>query len=180
MTTEKVSQNWAEHQVIGDKINKLKEIGVELNSPIFTAIQLNRSGENQNRRGGDIVDDSSAIAASDRLQWFASFVAIFRRKTLDEISVDGEEFGTHKLIPVKTRFQGKDAAGHQDIIRRRSVEMVRGVPTPTDKWVTNFLGFDVNNFRVDEKGSLHDIVARENEQHDLTQDSLDDNDGMLL
>ena len=146
MTTEKVSQNWAEHQVIGDKINKLKEIGVELNSPIFTAIQLNRSGENQNRRGGDIVDDSSAIAASDRLQWFASFVAIFRRKTLDEISVDGEEFGTHKLIPVKTRLQGKD----------------------------------VNNFRVDEKGSLHDIVARENEQHDLTQDSLDDNDGMLL
>ena len=90
MTGERVGQNWAEHQAIGDKIDKLKKISEEINAPLFTAIQLNRSGENQNRRGSDIVDDSSAISLSDRLQWFASFVAIFRRKTLDEIASDGE------------------------------------------------------------------------------------------
>ena len=48
---------------------------------------------------------------------FASFVGIFRRKTNDEIAMDGEDYGTHKLLPIKTRYQGKDAAGHIDLVR---------------------------------------------------------------
>jgi len=118
LTGEKVGQNWAEHQAIGDKIDKLKRISEEIHCPIITAMQLNRTGESFNRKGSEVVDDSSVISLSDRLQWFASFVAIFRRKTLDEITLDGQAFGTHKLIPTKTRFQGKDAAGHQDLVRR--------------------------------------------------------------
>ena len=171
LTGEKVGQNWGEWQAIGDKIDKLKKLSEELNCPIITAMQMNRSGESFNRRGGAVVDDSSAIAQSDRLQWFASFVAIFRRKTLDEIAEDGEDFGTHKLVPLKTRFQGKDAAGHHDLVRRV-------MDDGTTRFTNNFLNFTINNFNVSEMGSLHDIVNRDMDQHMLNDGS--ENDGELL
>ena len=117
---------------------------------------MNRFGEAG--RNTNAVDDSSAIALSDRLQWFASFVAIFRRKSLDELGQDGENFGTHKLVPLKTRFQGKDAAGHHDLVRR-----------PLDDgsftWTNNFLNFSVENFNVSEQGSLNDIIEAQRERH---------------
>lgn len=167
LTGEKLNNNWAEHQAIGDKIDKLKKLSEEIQCPIITAMQMNRTGENFNRKGGTLVDDSSAIALSDRLQWFASFVAIFRRKTLDEIAKDGEEFGSHKLIPIKTRFQGKDAAGHHDLVKRRG----------DDNQVTyqnNFLNFSVENFAVVEKGSLEDIAAKEDSKFDLEDNNGED------
>ena len=109
-------------------------------------MQMNRSGENFNRRAGAVIDDSSAIAQSDRLQWFASFVGIFRRKTVDEIANDGEEFGTHKLVPIKTRFQGREAAGHHDLIRRVSED-------GAVRFENNFINFNVRNFSVEETGT---------------------------
>jgi replicative DNA helicase len=171
LTGEHVGNNWAEHQAIGDKIDKLKKLSEELNCPIVTAMQMNRTGESYNRRAGAVVDDSSAIALSDRLQWFASFVAIFRRKTLDEIAEDGEDFGTHKLVPLKTRFQGRDAAGHHDLVRR---PMADG----TVRFTNNFLNFSVQNFNAEEVGSLNDIVNRERDQHNLNDPAQ--SDGELL
>lgn len=160
LTGESVGQNWAEHQAIGEKIDKLKKLSEELTSPIFTAMQMNRSGESHNKKSHEISDDSSAIALSDRLQWFASFVAIFRRKTLDEIELDGDRFGTHKLIPVKTRWQGKSARGHHDIIKRT-------FPDGRESWVNNYLNFSVENFNVVESGSLQDIIDAQSEVFEL-------------
>ena len=171
LTGEKVGQNWAEHQAIGNKIDKLKKLSEEINVPIITAMQMNRSGENFNRNSSELVDDSSAIALSDRLQWFASFVAIFRRKTLDEIAIDGQQFGTHKLIPIKTRFQGKDAAGHQDLIRRMD-------QSGKEKWITNFINYNIVNFNIEERGSARDIVAHERNQFELND--RNQNDGEIL
>ena len=147
----------------------LKKLSEEINCPVITAMQLNRQGESQNRPAHRIVDDSSAIALSDRLQWFASFVAIFRRKVPDEIARDGLEFGTHKLIPLKQRWQGRDAAGHQDLFQRREDP---DNPNSGVVWVNNFLNFNVDNFNVDEVGSLHDIIRRENSTH-LADDGND-------
>lgn len=160
LTGESVGQNWAEYQAIGEKIDKLKKLSEELDSPIFTAMQMNRSGESHNKRASDISDDASAIALSDRLQWFASFVAIFRRKTIDEIEIDGEEFGTHKLIPLKTRWQGRDARGHHDLIKRT-------FPDGKEAWVNNYLNFSVENFKVTETGSLSDIISAQSEVFEL-------------
>jgi len=168
LTGEKVGANWAEHQAIGQKIDKLKKIAEEINAPILTAMQQNRSGEHFNKRISNIVDDSSTAAQSDRLQWFASFVAIFRRKVPEEMAMDGEEFGTHKLIALKTRFQGRDAAGHQDIMRRTMVERIGGREVRSTKWVPNFINYDVNNFSVIEKGSLRHIVESEQERPDIS------------
>ena len=169
LTGEKLGQNWAEHQVIGDKVDKLKRISEEVNAPIFTAVQLNRTGENQGRRGNDVTDDSSAISLSDRLQWFASFVAIFRRKTQDEVAQDSAVYGTHKLVPLKTRYQGREAAGHQDLVRRRNEDGTDG------PWATNYLNFNVENFAVSDRGSLRDIVNNAIPS-DLEQQETNDNE----
>lgn len=152
LTGEKMNQNWAEHQAIGQKIDKLKRISEEISAPVFTAMQLNRTGESFGRRGADVTDDSSAIALSDRLQWFASFVAIFRRKTQDEMASDGIAYGTHKLVPLKTRYQGRNATGHQDLVRRTNEDGTEGA------WAVNYLNFNVENFAITERGSLRDVI----------------------
>jgi len=181
LTGEKVGQNWAEYQAIGEKISRLKEIAEEVNAPLLTAMQLNRSGENRNRTGSSLVDDSSAISLSDRLQWYAAFTAIFRRKTLDEIVSDNEydesgrlifDSGTHKLIPLKSRFQGKDAMGHQDYLQRL-------FPDGSQKYIMNYLNFSVENFEVQEKGSLKNICDRAREKYALDDQSQGDGDGIL-
>jgi hypothetical protein len=173
LTGEKVERNWAEHQAIGEKIDKLKKLSEEINAPIITAMQMNRSGETHNRKSSDILDDSSAIALSDRLQWFAAFVAIFRRKTIDEIALDGgqDRFGSHKLIPLKTRFQGKDAAGHHDLIKRTFED-------GSEKYVNNYLNFGVENFGVTERGSLNNIIEAQSDQVELNDERS--NDGELI
>ncbi len=161
LTGEKVGQNWAEHQAIGVKIDKLKKLSEEISAPLITAIQINRTGESSNKDSKDIVDDSSVLALSDRLQWYASFVAIFRAKTDDEVIMDTEAMGTHKLIPTKTRFQGRDAAGHRD-------RLLRVFPDGTRKYVANFVNFEVDNFHVEEKGSLRDCITAQNAQFMVT------------
>jgi replicative DNA helicase len=152
MTGEGVSESWKEYQVIGDKTDKLKKLGEELNCVVLTSTQMNRSGESQNKKAGSFSDDSSAIALSDRLQWFASYVGIFRRKTIDEIAEDGEDWGTHKLVTTASRFQGKEAAGHVDLVER-SVDGEK-------RFVSNYISFDVKNFNVEEKGSLDSLVKK--------------------
>ena len=167
LTGEKVSQNWAEYQAIGEKINKLKETAKEIDAPMLTAMQQNRQGENRNRKSSDIVDDASVIALSDRLQWFAAFVAIFRRKTMEEVVLDGEDFGSHKLIPIKTRFQGQASFGHRDFLERT-------MPDGTQKNVRNYLNFDVQNFEITERGSLRHVIERTLQSYEPEDSSNDD------
>jgi replicative DNA helicase len=179
MTGENVGKNWAEYQAIGEKIDKLKKISEEISAPIITAMQQNRSGEHFNKRVSNITDDSSTAAQSDRLQWFASFVGIFRRKVPEEMALDTEEFGTHKLIALKTRFQGRDAAGHQDIMRRTIVENIGGREVRSTKWTPNFINYDVNNFAVNEKGSLRHVIEREQERPDISDENNPTTDDFL-
>lgn len=160
--TGESDKNKQEYQLIGEKVNSLKELSLELNVPILTACQLNRSAENG-------VDDSSAISQSDRLQWYASYVAIFRRKTVEEIAEDGQEFGSHKMIPLATRFQGRDSQGHHDHVR---IQQGRSV-----KYQPNFISFNIANFNVEERGTLSDIVEARALRPEL-DDS--DSDGEVL
>jgi hypothetical protein len=159
--TGEFEKNKQEYQLIGEKVNALKELSLELDVPILTACQLNRSAENG-------VDDSSAISQSDRLQWFASYVAIFRRKTVEEIAEDGQEFGSHKMIPLATRFQGRESQGHHDLVRIQEGRAVR--------YQTNFISFNISNFNVQETGTLSDIV----DARALRPDLNDSEDGEVL
>ena len=136
-----------EYQIIGDKVNRLKElVGSEVNAPLLTAIQLNRLGDN---RGSSHSDTSSAISTSDRVLWFASYVAIFRKKTLEEIAEETDQFGTHKLITLKSRFQGKDASGHNIFVKK-----------PDGNVTYNFLNFTCDNFDVREKCGAEEMYSK--------------------
>lgn len=165
LTGEKVTQQWAEYQVIGDKVNRLKELTIELNLPLLTACQLNRSAESG-------TDDSSAIAMSDRLQWFASYVAIFRRKTIDEIAADGEAYGTHKMIPLAYRFQGREGAGHLDAVK---MQVKEGDKTKI-VFKQNYINFAVTNFDVSERGTLKQMVEQSTSQFNIENSKGDDHE----
>ena len=176
LTGEKVGQNWAEYQAIGEKINKLKAIAAEVEAPLLTAMQLNRSAVGDNR-----VDNSAAIASSDRLTWFGAFVAIFRRKTEEELLLDNEyddngnityDAGTHKLIPVKNRFQGREALGHVTFMRRI-------LPNGTSRYDDMYINFSLHNFKVEEKGSLRNLCDRARENYLIEDFDSNDGDGVL-
>jgi len=178
LTGEKLGANWAEHQVIGGKIDSLKRIAEEINAPVITALQQNRSGDTFGKDALSIVDDSTTAALSDRINWFATLVAIFRKKTPEERELDGEEFGTHKLIPVEIRSMGKASETYQDSLRRTIVQEVHGRRIETTKYFKNYINFEVNKFDIDEKQSLREVIDRENEIFN-DQDS-DPNDLGLL
>lgn len=188
-TQEKMSANNAEYQIIGEKIDLLHKAVKDLNAPLITAVQSNRDGETMNRKASTLIDNSSTVGMSDRIQWISSFLGGWRRKTIDEIALDEglnvEEadriastnknntlrFGTHKLICYKSRFQGEDAPGHHDLIRRK-------LPDGSFVFENNYLNFHVSNFNVEERGSLYDVVKWNNEKHDLKDENS--NDGEVL
>lgn len=158
LTGEENNKYRQEYQLIGDKINALKELCSQLDIPLLTACQLNRTGEEK--------DDSTAIAMSDRLSWFASFVAIFRKKRADERNNEVGDYGTHKMIPLVTRYQGENGYGSNEFIQ------VTGADGKTTN-VVNYLNFDVKNFFVQEKGALSDII-RANATGKLVVDEAED------
>lgn len=147
--------NKAEYQLIGDKINSLKEICGELEVPCLTACQLNRSAELG-------VDDSSAIAQCDRLMWYANFVAISRKKNLKELDEYGMDFGSHLWKPLASRFQGEEAMGYFDKIK---MPLENGKYQYTDF----FLNFNIENFNVEEKGSILDIIKAKTLRPDINK-----------
>ena len=102
------------------------------------------------------------------MQWFASQVGIFRRKTIEEQAEDGVEFGTHKYIELATRYQGKHAKGHSNLVR---VVDDRGRVT----YKSNFINYKVENFQVTESGTLEDIVKAQGVQVDVFENQ-DQND----
>ena len=146
-----------EYQEMGDKIDFLKKLAEELDSPILTACQNNRDGVVGSRDASEISDDERSIGISDRITHFASGVWIFRRRTPEEIVLDTPESGTSKLIEVVCREQGRNAHGHQDLIRRT-------FPDGKTKYVKNFINFNITNFKVEERGSLSDSISRQNAQ----------------
>ena len=162
LTGEKTSYNWGEHQLIGEKTDKLKRIAVELCCPVLTAAQMNRSGV------GD-VDDTTVVSQSDRILWFASNVYIFRRKSDEELALDGPDRGTHLLKNIKTRIQGPKAFGHRN-------RFMRPMPPEGEREPVRFyVNFDVDNFSVRECGTVVDCI-REAEAR-FEDSDLNPNDG---
>lgn len=149
--------NRQEYQEMGDRVDFLKKLAQELDIPILTACQNNREGVVGVRDPSEIVDDERSIGISDRITHYASVVWIFRRRVPEEVVLDTPESGSHKLIEVVCRHQGRDATGHQNLVRRT-------FPNGKTKYVQNFINFDIVNFHVEERGSLADTIQRQNSQ----------------
>lgn len=142
---------WAEIGLMLDKMKTFisKEIIFE-NEPqicLFTSVQANRSGISQNRNSSDVEDSESVVGLSDMIGQIASHLFILRKKTMDEIINEGENFGTHKFIYLKSR--------HMGINPNRAFDLVC-MPDGSKK--KNFVNIDFNNFSTTEKGDLIDWV----------------------
>ena len=46
----------------------------------------------------------------------------------------------------------------------------------TQRWVSNYLNYDVNNFSVDERGSLQEIMEAQQEHHEVNDENFNDGD----
>jgi replicative DNA helicase len=83
--------NMQEYQALGFQVSGLTDFCGKYGIPCSAFVQLNRNGvENET---------SSAISQSDRLLWMCASFALLKRKTDDEIALDGPENGNAKLIP---------------------------------------------------------------------------------
>jgi replicative DNA helicase len=157
---ERLSNFNLEYQQLGQKINYLNEISQQLQIPILTSMQLNRSAIT------DQKEDESTISMTDRLSWFANNVCIFRKKRPDEINDETQDYGTHKLIPVVSRYQGKNT-GLLDLVR---IVDSHGKST----YKPNFINYEFSNFRLTEKGTLRDIVIQRQLSANLQTPNNDD------
>jgi len=149
--TSDVDKNRSEWQQLGDKISYLNEIGHDLDIPILTAGQQNRTGEFQGQRN----DDSTTAGASDRINQYVCFNAVFRRKTLQEIAEQGNEFGSHLMKPFKfSRTEGKDNFNTNNLVR---VKDEKGKTC----YKQNFINYSINDYKLSENGTYQDIINRQ-------------------
>jgi len=143
ITGEKVDDSNKEWQVMGEKCNALKEIVSEVRATGLACIQTNEVG---------------GVAMSARIKWFASNILMFRRKTPEEISEHGEEYGTHILQPVELRNLGDDWVNEQ---------WVKEVKDKGTVYLPNWLNLEVSNFNIFERGTRRDISEHGNKQIDI-------------
>ncbi len=152
-----------EWQRFGDSVSYLNELGANLDVNIAIAAQQNRMGN----QGGIRLDDDTTIGGSDRIGQFARAAFIFRRKTLDEITDSGIQFGTHLLKPIKwSRDQGEE-----DYNQNCYVKLPDG---SRKKFDLNYINYSINYYHIQECGTLKNIVDHHNLQVPL--DNKDDKD----
>jgi len=153
-TSEKNNNNLSHWQLVGDMVTKFKNfIAEEIcfdEGPVvgmLTSVQSNRLGITNNRNSDNVVDDESIVSLSDQITHFSSHLFVLRKKTLDEIAEDPEGFGTHKLICFKNRHLGEQAQ-----------RAVNEVEMPDGSKKKNYINLDVDNFNIEDKGDLQDMV----------------------
>lgn len=135
---------------------------------MLTSVQTNRAGIVKNKDSKSVVEDESVIALSDDIIRFASHTALLRKKTIDELVDEGEEFGTHKLIFLAARHLGEDPFGHLN-----PVEM------PDGSLKDNFINLRFDSFNVEDCGDLRDIVRAKNGDDVIPVVGNDDDDDEL-
>ena len=91
-------ENMQEFQALGFQISALCDFCGDYDIPCSAFVQLNRDGIDKNT--------SDIISQSDRLLWLCSSFSILRRKTAEEIEIDGYNNGNLKLIPTAEQRHG--------------------------------------------------------------------------
>lgn len=120
---------------------------------MLTSVQSNRLGITNNRTSDNVVDDESIVSLSDQITQFCSHLFLLRQKTMDEIQSEPEDFGTHKFICLKYRWLGKDV--HRAL---QPIEM------PDGSKRKNYINLHMENFNMEEKGDLQDLVDNLNSE----------------
>ena len=104
-----------DYVIIGKKVDALKQLATDLQVPVITACQTNRSNEGK-KSADSIVEDGSAVGLSDQINMYASAVFGFRKLTQEEqiefgFDINSPNTPTHSLVPFYTRELGEDTHG---------------------------------------------------------------------
>jgi replicative DNA helicase len=150
LTGEKISDSWKEYQVIGQKTDRLKQIAQELQCPVLAAVQTNAEND---------------VAMSKQIKWFCNTLAMFRKKTCEELEFCGNKFGSHIMTITESRNQGQDALGFGDLVKMQDGSYKRF-----------FLNFDLQNFNVEDRGTLLDVVDLKNSNFEIESEQGVDKD----
>jgi len=147
LTGEKVDDSNKEWQVLGQKVDTFKHLLSEpgVDAAGLAAVQTNGSND---------------VAASQRIKWFASNVLLWNKKTPEELSEQGEEFGTHHIWPLVLRNQGEDWDNEQYVKKQGD----KGV-----EFKINKLNIKFDNFDLKECGTYADVVKKTQEQIDIVE-----------
>lgn len=143
-----MGSNNKEYIVVGQKVDELKQLSQELDCPILTAGQANRSGEGRTD-SSKIVEDGSVVGLSDMINTLSNGVWILRKLTIDEKIKYGEDF-THTLKALYNRSLGSDLTG-------------TGLVKYLDEkgkimYENNFIRVNMNGFKIEEKGDLRQYM----------------------
>jgi hypothetical protein len=91
-----IKSNLAEFQLLGFLLTEMHNFALKYDIPVLAAVQLNRSGGDQ--------EDGTVLAQSDRILWLCSSFTILKRKSPEEMNVDPKDNGDRKLVVTDTRF----------------------------------------------------------------------------
>lgn len=130
-------EDMQEFQALGFQISALSDFCGKYDVPCQAYVQLNRDGISK--------ETSDIISQSDRLLWLCSSFAILKRKTSEEILIDGVENGNTKLIPTaEQRFgPGMEEGDYINMhVDREKCIMIEG-KTKSELKVSNSSGFNV-------------------------------------
>jgi replicative DNA helicase len=97
LMNDKNLKEMKEYQALGFQISKMTDFCQKYKTPILAFVQLNRDGIS-----GEV--NTSIISQSDRLLWLCASASVYRRKTVEEIGIDGPEKGNMKLHILEARF----------------------------------------------------------------------------
>ena len=87
-----------DYVIIGKKVDALKQLATDLQVPVITACQTNRSNEGK-KSADSIVEDGSAVGLSDQINMYASAVFGFRKLTQEEQIEFGFDINSPILRP---------------------------------------------------------------------------------
>jgi replicative DNA helicase len=144
-----MTANAKEYIVVGQKVDQLKQLAQELDCPIITAAQANRSGEGRTD-SSKIVEDGSVVGLSDMINTLSNGVWLLRKLTIDEKIKYGEDF-THTLKALYNRNLGRDLTG---------TNLVKYLDEKGKiMYENNFIRVNMNGFKAEEKGDLRQYMA---------------------
>lgn len=137
-TQDNIQDAFQSFEELGAKTDKLKKLMSELpRTAGLTAVQTNPAGR---------------ASLSRQIEWHCSNMYRLEKKTPEQITEDGKEFGTHKLVEILARVQGPEAMGADNYVRKMTAD--------GPVFVENFINFKIENFKVTECGSALDVYSK--------------------
>ena len=189
---DKTSGHWAEWQIVADKATKFHNLAKELNAAFLTAIQSNKEGDpfSKNSNAGALSSIGTSYKAIQNSN--QTFLLLPKTPTdlaedeglsIDEamdISVElrhGDSqaarsqlnWGNYKLSCKKCRHGGPNYPGITDPVARRKLNGNIEIDQ-------NYICLDIDNFKVQEEGTLRELAERQNTGQDNRHQASDDTD----